>query len=169
MLGRRRLPAWRLLAVMVAFGACTAGRADTPLANTRGSAEDVVKAVLDATKAKDRGALEALLVTREEYEGSLWPEMPDGKYTPFEFVWSLNATNSRKGLGQLLDRYGGLDLEFVRIEFTEEPEVYDDFTLHPGARVTVRRKDTGQEGVLPSFDVLVEFGKAWKLMNYDEL
>lgn len=158
-----------MLSAAVALGGCRDASADSPLVDARGSAAELIQAALDATRTKDRESLEGLLVTRDEYERLLWPGMPDGRYTPFEFVWSLNATNSRKGLRQLLERYGGLDLELVSVTFAEEPEVYDDFTLHPGARVTVRRGDTGEEGILPSFDVLVEFGRAWKLVNYDEL
>jgi hypothetical protein len=124
---------------------------------------------LGALADKDRVALQGFLLSREEYETHLWPELPDREYTPFEFVWSLNEANSRKGLSQLLSTYGGLELELVSIRFTEEPEVHDSFTLHPGAEVTVRRADTGDEGVLPSFDVLVEYGGGWKLLNYDEL
>ncbi|HZD05242.1 MAG TPA: hypothetical protein VE173_10000 [Longimicrobiales bacterium] len=158
-----------MLSASVTLGGCRAAPAGSPLADTRDSAAELIQAVLEATKVKDREALRGLLVTRDEYERLLWPEMPDGRYTPFDFVWSLNATNSRKGLGQLLERYGGLDLELVSLAFTDDPEAYDHFTLHAGARVTVRRGDTGEEGILPSLDVFVEYGGTWKLVNYDEL
>lgn len=148
---------------------CSRADARVPLADTRGSEKALVQSVLDAVAAKDEATLRSLLVTKDEYEHVLWPEMPDQKYTPFSFVWSLNAANNRKGLNQLLERYGGMEMEVVSVELPEDPEVYDSFTLYPGTRVTVRRKDTGQEGILPSFDVLVKYGRVWKLMNYDEL
>jgi hypothetical protein len=148
---------------------CSQADASTPLADTRGSEKALVQSVLDAVAAKDEATLRSLLVTKEEYARVLWPEMPDQKYTPFSFVWSLNAANNRKGLNQLLERYGGMEMEVVSVELPEDPEVYDSFTLYPGTKVTVRRKDTGQEGTLPSFDVLVKYGRVWKLMNYDEL
>jgi hypothetical protein len=88
-------------------------------------------------------------VTREEYETWFWPEMPDQEYTPFDFVWSINDTNNRKGLRQFLARFGGLDLEVVSVTFDEDPEVYKSFSLHPGTNVVVRRKDSGQQGSLP--------------------
>ncbi len=133
------------------------------------SPEDLIRTALVAVANEDRSALAALLVTREEYETVLWPELPDGRYTPFEFVWSLASTNNRKGLRQLLAEYGGMRLELVSVTFDGEPEVHDHFTLHPDVRVTVRRMDDGVEGTLPSFDVLVKVGGGWKLMNYDEL
>jgi len=133
------------------------------------SAEDLIREALSAVERGDGEALGALLVTREEYETVLWPELPDRQYTPFEFVWSLASTNNRKGLRQLLSGYGGMRLELVSVTFDGEPEVHDHFTLYPDVRVRVRRPDDGAEGTLPSFDVLVKVGGGWKLMNYDEL
>jgi len=155
--------------MVLAVVACGGTEATSPLHGTRGSKEALVQSVLDAVAAKDHVALQSFLVTREEYERFLWPAMPDKEYTPFNFVWSLNETNSRKGLRQLLQRYGGLSLELVSVELGEDPERYGSFTLYPGTKVKVRRRDTGQEGILPSIDVLVRYGRAWKLMNYDEL
>ncbi len=109
------------------------------------------------------------VLTRDEYETFIWPELPDGEYTPFDFVWGLADANNRKGLRQALSTYGGLGLELVSVTFTEEPEEYESFRLHPGVQVKVRRLDDGREGVLPTFDVFVEYGGTWKLMNLDEL
>ena len=162
------LPFCLAFAAILVFSGCSA-EGQSPLAHTRNSPEDLVQSVLDAVEARDEEALHGFLLTREEYETWLWPEMPDQQYTPFEFVWSINETNNRKGLRQLVDRFGGLDLDVVSVTFDEDPEVYESFTLHPGAKVMVGRSDTGEEGTLPSFDVLVEYGNTWKLMNYDEL
>lgn len=139
------------------------------LDNARPSAETLVTGVLQALHASDAEALQRFLVTRDEYEAALWPRMPDREYTPFDFVWSLNEVNSRKGLRQLLDRFGGDPLELVSIQFTEEVESYEDFRIRPGARVVVRRAGSGETGTLSSFDVFVEHESGWKLLNYDEL
>jgi hypothetical protein len=159
-----------LMAVLLApLGCGTDAQARSPLANARESEEALVEAVLEALALGDREALQGFLVSRSEYEGRLWPHMPDREHTTFGFVWGLNEVNSRKGLGQLLSQYGGVQLEFVELTFPSEPEVYDDFTLHFDVQVKVRRADTGEEGILPSFDVFVEYGDVWKLLNYDEL
>ncbi len=139
------------------------------LENARPSAEALVAGVLHALAEGDAGALERFLVTRDEYETALWPQMPDGKYTPFDFVWSLNAVNSRKGLRQLLDRYGGDRLDLVAVNLAGDPESYRDFQLHYRAEVVVRRPATGATGRLSSLDVFVEHASGWKLLNYDEL
>jgi hypothetical protein len=149
--------------------ACTDASARPALSHSQASARALVTEALQAMTADDLEGLEALLITREEYETLLWPELPDGEYTPFDFVWSLAETNNRKGSKQALSAYGGVPLEFVSISFSEESEVYPSFTLHPGVEVTVRRTDTGEQGVLPSFDVLLDYGGQWKLLNLDEL
>ena len=95
--------------------------------------------------------------------------MPDRQYTPFDFVWSLKEANTRKGLRQLVERYGGAEFGLVSVDLVEPPEEYPSFRLYPGAEVTVRRLGNGNRGVLPSFDVLVEYAGGWKLLNYDEL
>lgn len=169
---RSRSLKWVVVAVLLASvsaQACTDAAARSPLENARRSEEALVEAVLEALSRNDQVALQGFLISREEYEELLWSAMPDKEYTPFDFVWGLNQANTRKGLGQLLSGYGGAELRLVSVRFTREPETYGRFSLHPDVEVTVRSTDSGDEGVLPSFDVLVEYGGAWKLLNYDEL
>ncbi len=160
--------------VMSVWGAAWVGeaRAQSPLANTYQTPEALVEAVLEALKANDEEALRGFLISRHEYETVLWPEMPDGQYTPFDFFWGMAFKGQKKGLSRLLTTYGGLDLELVSITMPEaenDLEVYDSFTYHKRVEVIVRRRDTGDEGKLPSFDVFLEHDGVWKLANYDEL
>ena len=145
------------------------GAGEVSLANAQESEVALAAAVSAALETSDRGALQGLLVTRDEYEHVLWPEMPDGEYTPFDFVWGLNEINSGKGLRDLLYDFGGQSLEIVSVTLPDETESYETFTLHKGVEVVVRRTDTGEEGILSSFDVFVEHESGWKLLNYDEL
>jgi len=132
------------------------------------SEKALVAAVLAALADRDQGTLQGFLVSRKEYETLLWPEMPDGKYTPFGFVWGLNEVNSRKGLNEFLNEFGGVRLELVSIELPENSERYESFSLHQDVRVTARRTDSGEEGILPWLDVFVEHESGWKLLNYSE-
>lgn len=168
--GTRGVRSWLAgaLVALVAAG-CSDAAASSPLADARRSKEAVARAFLAALEARDAEALAALKVTREEYENLLWPELPDREQMPFEFAWGINQAVGRKGARQAMERYGGLRLELVSFEFGKEPEEYPGFTLHRGAEVVVRRLDTGETGVLPSFDVLVEYAGGWKMMNFDEL
>ncbi len=158
-----------LLAVALTTAGCGGG--DSPLSNTYPSPEALIEAALAAVEAEDGEALRALLLSREEFEQFVWPVLPDRNNTQLEFFWGTMAANTRKGVRQLENNYGGISIEIVSIEMPPEDELesYEEFTFHTGVVVTVRRTDTGEEGVLPSFDGLLEYGGRWKLLNYDEL
>jgi hypothetical protein len=123
---------------------------------------------LKAVAAEDDSALDALRITRDEYENLLWPALPDGEHVPFEFVWSLTGPRSRKARQEVMGEYLGIPLELVRVDLGERIERYEEFTLYQEARMTVRRTDTGAEGMIPLMDVLVEMGGGWKFLNFGE-
>ena len=156
-----------LVMALTSLAACSDAAANSPLENARSSKEAVARALLEAVEDRDTAAIRALVVTREEYEELIWPELPDRDQMPFDFAWSLNRAGSRKGIAELVDRLGGAPLALESFHFDEDPEVYAGFTLHRGARVLARRGDTGAIGRVPSLDVLVEYGGGWKLMNVD--
>jgi hypothetical protein len=153
-----------LAALLTASGGC----ADTELVGSQGSPDALARAVLDGLEARDRGALEALLVTREEHRDLLWNELPESNHLRFEVARELNVRNTREGLTHALDRFGGQELELVKIEFTKDPEIYETFALHRGTKLWVRRLSDGREGDLPILDVLLERNGRWKLMNFEE-
>ena len=164
-------PVFRSLTILAAVAAawsCSHGVADSPLSNARTSPEALAEVALEAVRAQDQEALAGLQVTREEYETLLWPSLPDREYMPFDFVWSLTGSRSRKARTEVMGEYGGLSLELVRVDLGEDVEAYPDFTLYREARMTVRRRDTGQEGVFPLMDVLVHMGDGWKFLNFIE-
>lgn len=141
---------------------------DDALSHSKGSAEELAQAVLDGLEARDRAALEELLVTREEHRELLWDELPERTYLSFEVARELNERNTRKGLARALDRFGGEAYELIDLEFTDPPEVYETFTWHFGPRLRVRRVSDGREGELPILDVVLERNGRWKLMNFEE-
>lgn len=163
-------PLFGVLAVgyLVVAMACSDNARPSPLSNARTSPETLARDALKAVAAGDGMALDSLRVTREEYETLLWPVLPDGEYVPFEFVWSVTGPRSRKARREVMGEYGGLPLELVRVELGEEVERYDEFVLYQEARMTVRRTDTGEVGVMPLMDVLIEMGGGWKFLNFGE-
>ncbi|MGB1840458.1 MAG: hypothetical protein ACPHWZ_05100 [Longimicrobiales bacterium] len=170
---RRTLAGSRRFGVVLGVGLFASGCATDArlLENTHETPEALVEAALNAVEAQDGEALRALLVSREEFEDYVWPVLPDRHNTQLEFFWGTMAMNTRKAVRQLENNYGGLPIEIVALEMPgeEELESYEDFTFHVGVKVTVRRRDTGEEGVLPSFDGFLEYGGRWKLLNYGEL
>jgi hypothetical protein len=86
----------------------------------------------------------------------------------FAFARDLNERNTRKGLNQALADFGGQRFELIDIEFADDSEHYDGFSIHFVQRLVVRRVSDGREGTLDILDVMVERAGRWKLMNYDE-
>ena len=158
------------LALIAAFAALTAitACADYELVNSKGSPEALAQAVLDGLEADDREALEALLVTQDEHLNLLWEHLPESNHLRFEVARELNVRNSRDGMNRALNQHGGTEFELIRIEFTDDPEVYETFTLHRGTKLWVRRLSDGEEGNLPILDVVLELNGRWKLMNFEE-
>lgn len=176
------LPALVLVAAAAFYSGCQGGgqgggqgeegdegpEAPMALSHTYDSPEALGRAVLDALRRRDRGALESLRVTREEYLELFWPELPERDDTPFDFAWQLNDDHSRTGISQALGEFGGQDFELIELRFTEPPEVYETFTVHFGAELRVRRISDGKEGTLPILSVVAERGGRWKLLNFRE-
>ncbi|MGW8265932.1 MAG: hypothetical protein ACWGSQ_06160 [Longimicrobiales bacterium] len=148
--------------------ACTEPARESPLADARTSPEALAEDALVAVTRQDEAGLSALMITREEYETLLWPSLPDRTQMPFDFAWSLTGPRSRKARRVVLEEYGGLPIELVKVDLGEEVEPYEAFTLYREARMTVRRADTGQEGSFPLMDVLVVMGGGWKFLNFVE-
>jgi len=139
------------------------------LTGGRESPKALAQAVLEALEAGDEAALRRLLVTEEEHRQLLWDELPERNYLPFRYVRWLNEHNSEKGLRRALRRYGGVPLELVSLEFADEMEEYEDFSVHPGAELTVRHAEHPERvGKIEILDVFVEVDGVWKLLDYEE-
>ncbi len=147
--------------------------AESPLSNVFETPEELVEAVLEKlNEGADQETMETFLISKEEYLEVLWPEMPDKDYTPFDFFWGMVRKGQIRGVRQVMQQYGGRNLEFVSIRMPtaeDDLESYESFTFHKRVEVIVRDRDTGVEGELPSFDVFLEHRGLWKLANYDEL
>jgi hypothetical protein len=156
------------VSLLVTTAACSDAARRSPLSNARTSPEALARASLEALAAEDAEVLDSLRVTREEYETLLWPVLPDKEHVPFEFVWSLTGPRSRKARREVMGEYGGIPMELVRVDLGEKVEAYDEFVLYQEARMTVRRMDTGEEGMIPIMDVVVKMGGGWKFLNFGE-
>lgn len=163
----RHRTAFRLVALLglVALG-CSDLASDSPLDHARRSPEALARAALEAIEAGDEERLAELMITRGEYETLLWPVLPDREQMPFDFAWSYTAPRSRNARRAAIQRYESVPLGLERVELGEDVERYESFALYRRSRMWVRRPDTGQEGVLPLMDTLVELEGGWKFMNF---
>lgn len=161
-------------AILAVGGAAFAAAGCADVVQARGMAraeespEAVARAVLEAIENDSERQMENLPVTREEHRELLWPQLPERKTWPFDYVRKLNEHNTREGIDDALRSWGGSELELLRVEFRRESEHYDGFTIHKGARVWVRRPSDGETGYIETLEVLVEWNGRWKPMNYAE-
>ena len=153
---------------IIALSTLLLGGCDGDLEHAHDSPESLAEAVLEALEDNDKEALEALWVTREEHRELLWNQLPERNTFPFEYVRQLNEMNTRKGINNIIRRYGGQKFELVSLEFMEPSESYEGFSVHFGPKLTVRRSADGLEGELPILDVVLEWDGRWKLMNYED-
>lgn len=159
-----------LATVLITTAACSGSELarHSPLADARTSPTALGRAALEAVIAGDDEALDSLMITRDEYQTLLWPVLPDRFQMPFDFVWSVTGPRSRKARRGTIATYQGVPMRLERVELGEDVERYEEFTLYRGARMWVRREDTGAVGVLPLMDALVEMEGGWKFMNFVE-
>lgn len=155
-----------LAAVAVGMSGCNDADESEILPNSHHSPLGLARAVIDGLAAQDTGALVELRVTREEHRDLLWDQLPESSDLPVDFAWTLNQRNSTQALNRALERYGGTGFEVLGIRFAEDPEVYEDFILRPGARLRVERVRDGKIGELPILGVVLQYRGRWKLMNY---
>ena len=172
------VPRWLLaLAVLVVAGLVAGGGyalatlrpqprpANPVLQNSYASAEHVARAALDALERGDREALEAMLVTTDEYRTHFWEQLPN-RGLPFKFVRVNSVENTRRALNELLPRWEGERFELLDVRYNKDVEHYADFTLYRGAILRVRRISDGRIGELELLDVLFDRGGEWKPLNY---
>ena len=157
------------LGVLIAACGGSGPATESPLSNAYRSPEALAEAALAAIADQDEGALQALLITREEYETLVWPVLPDSRgSTTFDFVWGISNPRNRKARAEVLEDYRGIPLELVSVDPGADVEAYDELVLYKEAVLTVRRTDTGEEGRMRFMDVLIEMGGGWKFMNFRE-
>ncbi len=161
-----------LISPVAALSACgprSELAAGSPLSNAYRSPEALAEAALAALAARDEEALQALLITREEYETLVWPLLPDSRgSSTFDFVWGISNPRNRKARREVLEDYGGLPLELVSVDPGDDIEAYDGLVLYKEAVLTVRNTEDGREGRMRFMDVLIEMGGGWKFMNFRE-
>jgi hypothetical protein len=121
-----------------------------------GSLDSLATAILQSIDDRDRARLEALCVTRREFETILWPEFPQSR--PITGVtagdgWYFAVRQNLGGVSRTLSEHddggpGGWTL--VKVECHGPLEHYRNFTLHRGLTIVARDKG----GNVRRFDLL---------------
>ncbi|MEZ5294169.1 MAG: hypothetical protein R2745_24010 [Vicinamibacterales bacterium] len=161
---RRRL--FALLGGAAAAVASCVG--EPPLAHASDTPEALLTAVLDRLAARDRGGLDALALSEEEFRRLVWPSLPAARperNLPFSYVWGDLHQKSDASLRQVLARHGGRRYRLEHVRFEGETSAYAAVTVHRGAVVDVR-DDGGESAAIRVCGSLVERAGRWKVFSY---
>ena len=130
------------------------------------SIEAVARAVLEGLAARDEARLRELPLSREEFEGAVWPELPSNNgHIPLAYVWGDLHQKSLASLGATLAAHGGRRYRLVRVAFAGEATAYRSTVVHRRARVLVRDEE-GRERWLALFGSILQRDRRYKLFSF---
>jgi hypothetical protein len=139
-----------------------------PLRGTAESPEALAIQVIEAYRAGNRQALDALALTREEFRAHVWPELPISRpevNLPFDVAWGQLAQKSALYQGQLSRGLEGHDWTLVRVAFAGEATEYDGVTVHRDTELLVRN-GAGEERTIRLFGSTIEQDGRYKVFSF---
>jgi hypothetical protein len=151
----------------VASGA-EASRAAPPLVATFASVEELAEAALQGIEAGRGEALWALALTREEFEGVVWPVLPASRperNTPFDYVWGDLQQKSSSSLRRTLHSHRRRHYELAAVEFHGATRSYGSFLVHRDARLRVVDAE-GARHTLDLFGSIIERDGRFKIFSW---
>ncbi len=148
------------------FSSCLIGCEQRAWENSLDSPDQLGLAVVDALNQKNIEKLNELRVQRKEYLSWIYPAFPKSNFPP-DFAWSNLNKKCNVGMRRWIDRYGGLNLNFVNIRFDKPTESYKGFQLVRGTVLTLKSSE-GQELNLKILGSVVLKGNRYKLLSYDD-
>lgn len=158
------------IAAAIATGVLTVSGCarQAPLTHTLESPEAVARAVLDGLARRDRAALDALMMTRAEFDAHLWPSLPASRPETnmrADFVWNRLKHQSDARLAHTLAQHGGKSLILVGVELRGTRSSHGALSVTRDSIVTVRAP-TGQVQQLRLFGSVVQQGQRYKVLSY---
>jgi hypothetical protein len=138
-----------------------------PLANTYPTAKALANAVLEALAAGDRGRLDALALSEQEFRDHVWEELPVAqpeRNVPFSYVWGDLRQKSQLTLAATLKERTGQKLTADRVTFGGET-TYRSYRVHRDAIFHVRDA-SGARSAVHVCGSMIEKDGAWKVFSY---
>lgn len=148
----RHAPGYRPPADPESLSLVLGRRLNAPVVNDRfiGGArtlDDLGRAVCRALHHASRESLQALVVTKQEFQRILWREFPNSRPVTgltADDGWASLAMQNAGGIGRAVGDWGGRHLAFVRWERRDTVSAFTNFRLHNGL-VLVARDEHGAE------------------------
>ncbi len=145
------------------------------LENGASSREELIENILTAFALNDTAALQKILITQEEFDLILFPELGmhypaanDTRPETKRFLWENQFARSVKGLEKALKTLGGKTMEPLGIKHTDGKKEYRSYTMYEGTVVRIRQED-GEEADLMALGSIVEKNGVYKLLTFRDL
>jgi hypothetical protein len=142
-------------------------RHDT-LTGTADTREALTRRYLEAIARFDSSALRALHITRGEYAYLYFPSskmMKPPYELPPDAAWLLHTAESNKGIGSVMRRFGGQQLQFERVRCSGEPLREGPNTIWRDCLVRYRAQ--GEPATeRPIFAAIIERDGRFKFFSY---
>ncbi len=156
-----------LVAPIGALEGCrTVASAPRALANAEPSPEALTSRFLDGLAADDLEAIKRLRISKEEFCGYVFPELPASKLNNVtcDFVWSQATLKSMSGMTRMLDGNKGKRFELVSVKFGAT-ERHESYRVLKDPVVTVR-DETGAVQSVRLFGSMLEMDGQYKLFSF---
>jgi hypothetical protein len=136
------------------------------------SPESIVGRALEAFASHDTTRLEELLITREEFEQIIYPEL--GEHYPAArdkrpearaFIWENQSASSRKALRKAMAELSGRRLSLVSLTLPRGGTRYSSYTIFEEPQVSVQLDD-GTTAEMTALGSIVEIDGSYKLLSY---
>ena len=138
------------------------------LENTFESDEALAHAVLDGLERQDYDGLFRLAVTRDEFEGLVWPTLPVSRPEvgmPVDYVWQDTLTKSRAHLTSTLSQHGGKHYALVRVGTSGETTRQGTHEISRKTQLVVRDAQ-GHEQTVRLFGSIIRQDGRSKVFSY---
>jgi hypothetical protein len=166
-------PAVTFLFILAAIAFCVEahgeGAASIPrFTNARASQEELAQAVLHSIAVGDIKAMQALSISKEEFQRFVWPELPASNpktNLPLDFVWNELYYRSMIRMERSFDDLKGKNLELIRVVHRGKIAEYKSFLVYQDMEVVIREAG-GEETPYRLFGTLIEMDGVWKVFSY---
>jgi len=115
--------------------------APPPLSHTFESQDALAREVLARLARNDQAGLQALALTRDEFEAHVYPKLPASRperNTSVSFVWGRLKQQSDLSLAGTMARHGGRGYTLQEVIFEGETTDYGTFTVQRESVLVVR-------------------------------
>jgi hypothetical protein len=163
----RRVRRVLLVLLVLVTGGCGLSAPPVALSPSYPSKDEAVEVFLQALTARDRAALQAVVLTETEFRKYVWPALPASDPAvgmPVDYIAAEFRQKNEAFAAGLINDHGGKEYRLLAATFGGASTDYGSFRVHRETRLDLR----GPTGVttLRLFGSMIESGGRWKIYSF---